>query len=321
MFKKLQQKWKVSGLDLLLILLTFALGGSLCGLAGRRIMTFIGIEKGFTWVLLYVIILTIIWPLCVLLVSVFTGQFTFFKSYIGKMAARFSGSKRLPKSPQTELPSNNTVLTAHPTCDKNRPYNIAIFASGAGSNAQKLITHFKNHPWARVTLVVCNKPGAGVLSIAQREGIDTLLIEKERFLNGDGYVPGLQQHQVNLIILAGFLWKVPATLLSHYLGAVVNIHPALLPKYGGKGMYGNKVHEAVIANKESVSGISIHYVDELYDHGANIYQAYCPVEPAETPETLAAKVHALEHEHYPRVVEELINAKNTLNTNTPLSNQ
>lgn len=319
MFKKLQQKWKVSGTDLLLILTTFALGGSLCGIAGRKIMAATGIEKGFVWVLVYIIILTIIWPLCVLLISIFTGQFSFFKKYIAKMLARFSGKKSVSAKdghiPQTLQPFATQGLQAQPAV-----CNMAIFASGAGSNAQQLINHFKNNPAATVALIVCNKPGAGVLQIAAKAGIPVLLIEKEQFFRGDGYVQELKAHNINLIVLAGFLWKVPASLLQHFPNAVVNIHPALLPKYGGKGMYGQKVHEAVLANRETESGITIHHVDELYDHGANIFQARCTVNSSDTPETLAAKIHALEHEHYPRVVEDLVNAKNTLNTKARVPN-
>ncbi len=312
MFKKLQQKWKVTNVDLLLILITFAVGGSLCGLLGRKIMSFTGIEKGVLWFIVYIIILTIIWPLCVFLVSLLTGQFGFFKKYLSKMAARFSGRKISPENLPTQTASNNL---SHSRA-KEAPAlvaNIAIFASGAGSNAQRIIEHFNNSSLAKIALIVCNKPGAGVLSIATNAGISTLLIEKERFFNGDAYVQILKDHHINFIVLAGFLWKVPVALLQHFAGAVVNIHPALLPKYGGKGMYGAKVHEAVIANNETESGISIHFVDEIYDHGASIFQAFCKVEEADTPATLAAKIHALEHEHYPRVVEELINAKNTLN--------
>lgn len=315
MFKKLQQKWKVTGGNVLLILFTFAVGGSLCGLLGRKIMNFTGIEKGVGWVIVYIIILTIIWPLCVLLISLLTGQFTFFKKYLAKIATRFSGNKSSHANTSintaavngANLPLQQGAESVTPVC------NIAIYASGAGSNAQRIIEHFNNSRQAKIALIVCNKPGAGVLSVAARAGIPTLLIEKDRFYNADAYVQILKDHHINFIVLAGFLLKVPVTLLQHFPGAVVNIHPALLPKYGGKGMYGARVHEAVIANKETESGISIHFVDEIYDHGASIFQAFCKVEEGDTADTLAAKIHALEHEHYPRVIEELINAKNTLN--------
>ena len=183
---------------------------------------------------------------------------------------------------------------------------LAIFASGAGSNAQKIIDHFRNHPSVKIALIVTNKPGAGVLNIAVKEGIDTLNIETERFFRGDAYVPDLQQKGISFIVLAGFLWKVPIALINAYPQSIVNIHPALLPKYGGKGMYGSFVHEAVVNAREKESGITIHYVDEHYDHGDNIFQAKCAVDPGDTPEMVAKKVQKLEHLHFPAVVEKLL---------------
>lgn len=187
---------------------------------------------------------------------------------------------------------------------------IAIFASGAGSNAARIINHFRHHSAVRISLIVCNKPGAGVLTIADKEQIPYIIIDRERFFRGGAYVDELQQRGIDFLVLAGFLWKIPGELVKAYKGRIVNIHPALLPKYGGKGMYGQHVHAAVIAAKEQESGITIHYVDELYDHGQVIFQAVCPVEPADTPDMLAGKVHILEHQHYPRVIEEVINLQN-----------
>lgn len=183
---------------------------------------------------------------------------------------------------------------------------LAVFASGAGSNAQKLIDYFRDSPAARVALIVCNKPGAGVLGIAEREGIPTLLIEKETFFRGDAYLPQLQQAGIDFIVLAGFLWKIPQALISAYPRRIVNIHPALLPKFGGKGMYGQYVHEAVLQAGEVESGITIHYVDEHYDSGDIIFQTACPILQGDTPETIANRIHQLEHLHYPRVVEGII---------------
>ena len=183
---------------------------------------------------------------------------------------------------------------------------IAIFASGAGSNARKIIEHFHNHAKVRVALIVCNKPHAGVLLIAEEHHIPTLLLDKEQFFRGNAYVDELQAIGIDFIVLAGFLWKVPAALIQAYPQQIVNIHPALLPKYGGKGMYGHFVHEAVIQNKEVESGISIHLVDELYDHGKVVFQATCKVQPDDTPDTLAARIHELEHRHYATVIEELV---------------
>jgi phosphoribosylglycinamide formyltransferase 1 len=187
---------------------------------------------------------------------------------------------------------------------------IAIFASGAGSNARQIIRHFRNHPNVRISLIVCNKPGAGVLQIAEDENIPTLMLEKEPFFRGDSYVGSLRGAGIDFIVLAGFLWKIPDTLIKAYPGKIVNIHPALLPKYGGKGMYGSHVHESVIAAGEKESGITIHYVDEYYDHGQPIFQAAVEIEPADTPETLAAKIHLLEHKYYPVVIEEILNKPN-----------
>jgi phosphoribosylglycinamide formyltransferase-1 len=191
---------------------------------------------------------------------------------------------------------------------------IAVFASGAGSNARKLLEYFNSNTPAsqakgiEVALVVSNKIDAGVLQIAAEYQVATLIIEKEKFFRGNAYVNELKQAGISFIVLAGFLWKVPAGLVQAFSGKIVNIHPALLPKYGGKGMYGNFVHEAVIANKETESGITIHLVDEVFDNGAHLFQATCPVLPNDTPATLAQRIHQLEHAHYPEIVEKTIRA-------------
>jgi phosphoribosylglycinamide formyltransferase 1 len=204
---------------------------------------------------------------------------------------------------------------------------IAVFASGSGSNAEKIIERLtpsyakasegKPNPSPvgegsniaqkiKVALVVCNKPGAGVLKIAEENKIPTLLIEKEKFFHGDAYVGDLKIMGIDFIILAGFLWKIPDALIKSFPKKIINIHPALLPNYGGKGMYGRFVHEAVIANKEKESGITIHYVDEQYDNGDIIFQARCPVLPDDTVDTLAARIQKLEHEHFPTVIERIV---------------
>jgi len=289
MLQKLRQRWKVNGVNLALILVTFATGGSLCGYLGRKLLLLMNVEKGVLWVLLYIIFITLLWPLCVILISIPLGQFNFFRRYLTKMWGKMSG-----KGPKKPGSAENS---------------IAIFASGAGSNAQQLIRYFKDSASVHISLVVCNKPGAGVLEIASKEGIPVLLIEKERFFSGDHYLPALQEAGISMIILAGFLWKVPVELIKAYPQQIVNIHPALLPLYGGKGMYGQRVHEAVLAAGDAESGISIHYVDELYDHGAVIFQARCAIEQNETAASLAAKIHRLEHEHFPKVVDDLLKAK------------
>ena len=184
--------------------------------------------------------------------------------------------------------------------------HLVIFASGAGSNAQQIINYFKDPALAKVELIVCNKPGAGVISIAEKENIPVLLLDKERFFRGDGYVPEFQKLKTDLIILAGFLWKIPQVLIDAYPRRIINIHPALLPKYGGKGMYGQYVHEAILNAGEVESGITIHYVNEHYDNGDIIFQTACPVLQNDTSETLAHRIHQLEHLHYPIVIEELI---------------
>lgn len=286
MFERLQKKWKVSGLQLALILCTFAIGGSLTGFAGKKIMNLASIQQDWLWAIVYILLITIIWPLAVLLISIPFGQFPFFIKYIRKIGAKMG----IGKSGEPALKSR-----------------IAIFASGAGSNAQKIIDHFRNHASIRISLIVCNNPRAGVLQIAAKENIPSLLIDKETFLNDDIYIKELQDERIDLIVLAGFLWKVPVALIKAFPEKIINIHPALLPKFGGNGMYGTAVHEAVIANKETESGITIHYVDELYDHGKIIFQAKCPVFENDTIDTLAQRIHGLEHEHYPKIISELVN--------------
>ena len=279
MFKKLKQHWRVNGVNLAFILLTFALGGSLCGYAGRKILLWLGMEKGIGWISVYIFLIVILWPFCVIVISIPFGQFSFFRQYIVRIWDKMTGRHKI---------------------------RVAIFASGTGTNAQRIIDHFNLSSRVKIALIVCNKPGAGVLSIAENEGIPTLLLSKERFLNGDAYLPELQKKKIGFIVLAGFLWKLPGQFIQAYPKKIVNIHPALLPKYGGSGMYGHYVHEAVIANKEKETGISIHYVDEQYDHGEVIFQAKCAVDENENADSLAKKIHELEHANYSAVIEKLI---------------
>jgi formyltetrahydrofolate-dependent phosphoribosylglycinamide formyltransferase len=187
-----------------------------------------------------------------------------------------------------------------------RMIQVAIFASGAGTNAQQIIQHFNAHPHIKIALIVCNKSGAGVIDIAAKENIPVLLVEKEKFLLGNAYTDELKAFGIDFIVLAGFLWKLPAKLVAAFSGKIINIHPALLPGYGGKGMYGAYVHEAVITAGEKESGITIHFVDEWYDHGKIIFQATCTVDENETPASLAQKIHELEHTHYPTVIEKTV---------------
>lgn len=182
---------------------------------------------------------------------------------------------------------------------------IAILASGSGTNSQRLIEHFRGHSKAEVTLIGCDQPRAGVLQRAWDLGIPSYLFDGTALRNGD-VLRELQGQHIGFVVLAGFMRLLPAELVRAYPQRIINIHPALLPKFGGKGMYGHHVHEAVIAAGEKESGITIHYVNERYDEGEHILQVKCPVLPNDTPESLAARIHALEHEHYPRVVEQLL---------------
>ena len=183
---------------------------------------------------------------------------------------------------------------------------MAIFASGGGSNARKIMEYFKDSTVAEVALVVSNKKNAGVLDIAREHEIPTKLIERQSFYDSTELLEELSKRDIQFIVLAGFLWLVPAYLVRSFQGRILNIHPALLPKYGGKGMYGHHVHEAVKAAGELESGPTIHFVNEYYDEGDVVFQAKCTVSPDDTAEDIAQKVLALEHTHYPRIIEQVI---------------
>lgn len=181
--------------------------------------------------------------------------------------------------------------------------NIAVFASGSGTNAQNLIEYFQSHPSIRVKLVVCNKPDAGVIERAKKLNVPVSLINKNELVSGEVLLSTLKQNQIDTIVLAGFLLLIPTYLVQEFPDRIINIHPALLPKFGGKGMYGAKVHESVIAQSEIESGITIHLVNERYDEGAILFQAKCELASDETPDSLSQKIHALEYKHYPKVIE------------------
>jgi phosphoribosylglycinamide formyltransferase 1 len=199
------------------------------------------------------------------------------------------------------------------------PICIAIFASGQGTNAREIIRYFHEADHrvlgrrVEVSLIVCNKPGAGVLDFAAGAKIPVLMIEKEKFFRGSHYLEEFKSRDISFIVLAGFLWKIPTGLIRAYPDRILNIHPALLPKYGGKGMYGQAVHEAVIAAGEKEGGITIHYVDEFYDHGRLFFQVSFNLSPEETAESLAKKVHALEYKHYPEQIARWLECKLSLN--------
>lgn len=180
---------------------------------------------------------------------------------------------------------------------------IAIFASGSGSNAENIIQYFAQKPEICVKSVFCNVPDAHVLERVKKYNISTVVFNREEFRNPDKIYRQLQKQEIDFIVLAGFLWLVPSFIIAAYPYRIINIHPALLPSYGGKGMYGHHVHEAVIAASEKESGITIHYVNDHYDRGDIIFQAKCPVLPTDSPDDLAARVHELEYRYFPEVIE------------------
>lgn len=183
---------------------------------------------------------------------------------------------------------------------------IAIFASGSGSNAENIINYFSENQDISFPFILCNKKDAFVHERAKKLQIPSFTFNKDQLENGD-VLASLKKENIDFIVLAGFLLKVPENILVAYPNKIINIHPALLPKYGGKGMYGMNVHEAVVANGEKESGITIHYVNEKYDDGAIISQYKCEVLPTDTPEDVAQKVHTLEYEYFPKVIDELLN--------------
>lgn len=182
---------------------------------------------------------------------------------------------------------------------------IAIFASGEGTNAQKIIDYFRNSTNVRPVLIVSNKQDANVLNRAKKENISTLILNKADFYESDTIVETLKKSGIDLIVLAGFLWMIPQNLITAFPNKIVNIHPALLPKFGGKGMYGMNVHKAVIEAREKQSGISIHFVNEQYDEGEIIAQYTCDITENDTPESLAGKIHELEYRYFPKTIEQL----------------
>jgi len=314
---KLQRKWGVGPVQFWLIIATFALGGSLSGRLCSKILNLVFLDKNWAFWLIYPLILTILWPFSVILVSFFTGQFSFFRGYLTRVGSRLLGSGSTGDSVEGNYAAPSTSSAA--------PIHIAIFASGTGSNARKIIEYFEKRGLSsslvnsasdsakakstsapiKVSLIVCNVPGAGVLEIAEEKGIPSLMINKSDFV-ANGYVESLKNAGIDFIVLAGFLWKVPEVLVKAYPKAIVNIHPALLPKYGGKGMYGARVHEAVIAAGEKESGITIHWVNEHYDEGAMIFQAKCSIDASDSATSLANKIHALEHAHFATTIEKLL---------------
>jgi phosphoribosylglycinamide formyltransferase-1 len=190
---------------------------------------------------------------------------------------------------------------------------IAIFASGSGSNAERIVEFFNSNDEIEVSLILTNNPTAGVIERAQRLNIPLVIFNKKVFSKTDKIVEMLQLQRIDWVILAGFLWLVPTNLIKAFENRMINIHPSLLPKYGGKGMWGHHVHEAVVANKEVETGITIHYVNENYDEGKIIFQAKCDVTETDSAEAVAQKIHLLEYQYFPEVIyKEILAAENSV---------
>jgi phosphoribosylglycinamide formyltransferase-1 len=184
--------------------------------------------------------------------------------------------------------------------------NIVLFASGSGTNVENIVNFFKDDQDTQISMILTNNPKAYVIQRAEKLGIPVRIFNRDDFYNNSTVIDLLKKIKPDLIVLAGFLWLIPENMIKAFPDKIINIHPALLPKYGGKGMYGSKVHEAVVANKEKESGITIHYVNERYDEGNIIFQAKCEVLPTDTPDDVANKVHGLEYKHFPRVIARLL---------------
>ncbi len=186
-----------------------------------------------------------------------------------------------------------------------RNVKIAVFASGSGTNAENIVNYFADIPEIAVACILCNNPNAGVVERAKNLKLDVLVFNRVNFYESDTVLHYLSQKKVDLIVLAGFLWLIPQNLIKKYPNAIINIHPAMLPKYGGKGMYGDAVHKAVSENLETHTGITIHYVNEKYDEGAIIFQKSVKIEPREAPISIASKVQELEYKFFPTIIEKI----------------
>jgi formyltetrahydrofolate-dependent phosphoribosylglycinamide formyltransferase len=281
---------------MVLIITTFALGGSACARIAGLLLKMISLEKNTIWWIIYILLVTILWPICVILISFPLGQFKFFKNYLFRIWGKMSGKT-----------SKNNLNRAN-SADKKA--KIAIFASGKGSNAENIISYFKLHQIADVAIIVSDNAKAGVLEIADKNSIPVMILSKEDRFNYASCIENLNEKEIDFIVLAGYLKKIPSVLTERFPNKIINIHPALLPKYGGNGMYGAKVLQAVIDNNEKESGITIHFVDEIYDHGKIIFQEKCEIENGESIESLANKIQQLEYKHFPRIISEVIQKQN-----------
>ena len=287
MFNRLKKHWGADNKKLFLILLTFTITGSLTAWLSNKIPFWLLLEKfSFAWWLSKIAVFIFGYQVLILIIGYCLGQFPFFWNYEKKILRSFGLLKK--------------------TRNKDKK-NICLFASGAGSNAEKIIDYFRKSSSIRVALIICNNPKAGVISIAKRENIPCLLIQKS-ILNQTGYVEILSDYHIDLVVLAGFLLKIPDVLIEKYKGRIINLHPALLPEYGGAGMYGVAVHKAVLADHRKESGITIHYVDNVYDHGETIFQKKCAINESDTIESLTGKVRTLEHQNFAPIIESLLTA-------------
>jgi formyltetrahydrofolate-dependent phosphoribosylglycinamide formyltransferase len=281
MFNRLKARWKVNSWSLLLILTTFALGGSTCARLGKWLLPSDLAINPIAWWVLYLTLVTLLWPCCVLFYSIPLGQFQFFKNYLKRIASRMFGKK---STPITSIPQ------------------LAAFASGTGTNVKKLIESEFNKAAYNIALVVTNKPTAPVVQMAENHQIPVLILEKKDLENPKRLLEIFREQKIDAIVLAGYLKKIQPELIKAYPDRIFNIHPALLPKYGGKGMYGKLVHEAVINAGEVNSGITIHLVNEEYDRGQILYQEEVSLSINETPESLSEKIQQLEHKNYAAVI-------------------
>ncbi|MEO5500947.1 MAG: phosphoribosylglycinamide formyltransferase [Ginsengibacter sp.] len=268
--------------------MTFAITGSLTAWLSNKIGVWLFLDKfSFAWWFSKIMVFIFGYQVLILIIGFGLGQFPFFWNYEKKILRSLHLLKKV---------NENEI---------NPIKNICLFVSGTGTNAQKIIDHFKGHHSIRIVLMVCNNPKAGAITIAKQENIPLLLINKSSLLESP-FINQLSTYNIDLIVLAGFLLKIPDALLRNYPGKIINIHPALLPAYGGAGMYGAAVHKAVIADGQKESGITIHYVDGEYDHGEIILQKRFDLDENESIESLTGKIRSLEHENFAPTIEKLL---------------
>jgi len=284
---KLKQKWGVGNNQLFLILLNFSLTGTSTAWLSRMVTEWLLIKHySLAWWLIKFVILFAGYQILILFFGFLLGQFHFFWEYEKRILKKLGFLKKTKQ-----------VL------------NVAVFASGSGSNFEKILSYFSKHPSINITLLVCNRSNAGVIQMAKNNNIKVLIIRNEEIDNSDT-LEKLQHEKINYLVLAGFLRKIPVNIIKAFPRRIINIHPALLPKFGGKGMYGSYVHDAVLKAGEKESGITIHFVDEQYDSGDIIFQTTCPISNVDTAESIAKKIQHLEHKYFATEIEKLIKYQN-----------